>query len=140
MIEESDIRHKLNSILRGELDLDDFEDWLVVNSWNMHLDSSPGAQDLVWSIELSLAEYSSDYIAHKELISKFFGLLEHTAISVRLGAEVQEVVLPKTSSSGSIIEDLLPPIPEQWSAVRLLKRGLATLNQTNEFHTPLVLR
>jgi len=53
MVNENDIRAKLLNLN----DLDEFEDWLVQNSWNMHHDSSQAAQKLVGEIELLLLSY-----------------------------------------------------------------------------------
>jgi len=71
MIAESQIRGKLGRYLRGELSLDQFEDWLVQKSWNMHKDSDEAAQSLASKIELRLAEHSSGHLdenaLHEEL-------------------------------------------------------------------------
>jgi hypothetical protein len=67
MIREGEVRAKLEELLSDELGLEDFEDWLVQRSWNMHLDSSAVAQDLVSAIELALAEHSSGHLSDEQL-------------------------------------------------------------------------
>jgi hypothetical protein len=62
MISESKIREKLGHYLRGDLPLDQFEDWLVQNSWDMHKDSDEPSQKLASAVELRLAEYSSGHL------------------------------------------------------------------------------
>ena len=62
MISESQIREKLGRYLRRDLSLDQFEDWLVQQSWNMHKDSSDPAQKLASAVELRLAEHSSGHM------------------------------------------------------------------------------
>jgi hypothetical protein len=59
MIRDNEIRQKANAYLRNELALDDFEDWLVSASWNMHKDSSRTAIDLASEIDSALMAYSS---------------------------------------------------------------------------------
>jgi hypothetical protein len=71
MILEYDVRKKLIKLLTGDIDLNDFETWLVRNSWNMHKDSSKDSQILVAAIELSLAELSSAHISEEVLRARF---------------------------------------------------------------------
>lgn len=67
MITQAQIVRQIEYLLAGKISLDDFEDWLVRSSWNMHLDSTSEAQELVWKIELSLAEHSSGHLDETEL-------------------------------------------------------------------------
>ena len=62
MIAESEIRQRLARYLARETSLDQFEDWLVKQSWNMHRDSEEAAQKLVSAVELRLAEHSSGHL------------------------------------------------------------------------------
>lgn len=75
MISESQIFRQIERLLADEISLDAFEDWLVRSSWNMHLDSGSKAQSLVWKIELSLAEYSSEHVDVKELLAELKNLV-----------------------------------------------------------------
>ncbi len=81
MIREMEVRRKLADLLAGRLDLEEFEDWLVQRSWNMHLDSSSGAQDLVSAIELALAEHSSSHLSEESLHDKLLLLLNPAKMS-----------------------------------------------------------
>lgn len=56
MINENSIKEKLSALERGELSLEQFENWFVPLAWNMHHDSSPEAIDLASSIHLLLSE------------------------------------------------------------------------------------
>ena len=67
MIAQSQIREEISHYLDGKISLDHFEDWLVQQSWNMHLDSDKDAQKLVAAIELRLGEYSSGHLTRDEL-------------------------------------------------------------------------
>lgn len=67
MIAENQIRETLVSYLLGKISLDEFEDWLVERSWNMHQDSEEAAQKLAAAIELRLAEHSSGHLSHADL-------------------------------------------------------------------------
>ena len=59
MIQENEIRAKLLALSS----LDEFEDWLVRQSWNMHRDSDPRAQKLVGKIELAVAEFYDGHLS-----------------------------------------------------------------------------
>ena len=67
MITELEIRKELSWFLSNQIPLDDFEDWLVSKSWNMHVDSLGAAQKLVSEIELCLSEYSRGHLDFGEL-------------------------------------------------------------------------
>ena len=49
-----EIRQQLARYLAKQITLDDFEDWFVAESWNVHRDENTAATDLVFEIELRL--------------------------------------------------------------------------------------
>jgi hypothetical protein len=75
MISYSQISEELARYLNGKTDLDSFEDWIVVNTWNIHLARDPKAEKLAFAIEESLAEYSSGHLSESELKEEFRALL-----------------------------------------------------------------
>lgn len=83
MITESQIRERLFAYLTRNITLNDFEDWLVIQSRNMHLDSDDAAQSLVGAIELRLAEYSDDHLDDDSLERELKGLIA-SPIKVRI--------------------------------------------------------
>jgi hypothetical protein len=78
MISEAQIQDRLFQYLARQITLNDFEDWLARESWNMHLDSDEAAQALVGAIELRLAEYSADHLTDDALERELKGLLAST--------------------------------------------------------------
>lgn len=82
MITEAQIRKHLANYLAGSESLDDFEDWLVEHSWNMHLDSSGSAQELVNQIELRLSEHSSGHLSDTKLRQELHQFLENYSVTV----------------------------------------------------------
>jgi hypothetical protein len=62
-----EIRQHTLRFLEDKLSLDDFEDWLVANSWNVHQSGDPEIIDLVFEIELHLAEFSNGHLDEEEL-------------------------------------------------------------------------
>src|SRR6266404_1862711 len=67
MITINEIRNQLASYLAGETPFEPFEDWLITHSWNMHLDSTKKAQELVHEINASIYEYLDGYIDEARL-------------------------------------------------------------------------
>lgn len=57
MLSELQLREQLVNFLANKSSLDEFEDWFVQNSWNMHKDSDLAAQRLAYAVELRLAEH-----------------------------------------------------------------------------------
>lgn len=67
MIQENETRAQLAEYLSDRRSLDEFEDWFVQQSWNMHRDSSADAQRLASQIELVLSEFSDENITEAAL-------------------------------------------------------------------------
>jgi hypothetical protein len=61
------IREKLSSYLVGKISLEEFEDWFVLESWNVAQSNNSNAVNLVYEIELWLAEYSDGHWSEKQL-------------------------------------------------------------------------
>lgn len=91
MIAENSIRDKLNRFLKNEFSLDQFEDWLVQRSWNMHLDSEESAQKLASAIELRLAEHSSGHLDEPALREELRAFLTVSTTAVWFGEPVARV-------------------------------------------------
>ena len=75
MIIESQIREQLGRYLEGKSSFEQFEDWLVGNSYNMHKDSNQQAQNLVHDIDLVIYEYLDGNIMEDKLKSMLRSLL-----------------------------------------------------------------
>ena len=58
MVTESALQQALASYLSGELSLPAFDEWIAIQTWDMHRSSPEQAQELAGAIELRLAEYS----------------------------------------------------------------------------------
>jgi len=69
------IRETLQNALAGGASFEEFEDWLVGASWNMHQNADLEAQRLAGAIEHRFAEYSSgcldDTTLREELLALF---------------------------------------------------------------------
>ncbi|HVB80511.1 MAG TPA: hypothetical protein VNE82_11280 [Candidatus Binataceae bacterium] len=82
MITEAQIQQQLFGYLTRALSLNEFEDWLVQKSWNMHRDSSDAAQRLVGAIDLRFAEYSDNHLTDDGLERELKGLFVPSAFVV----------------------------------------------------------
>ena len=76
MLSESILHDRVSQFLAGELPLDDFEDWLSSESWNMHRRASVTAQRLASEIELRLAEHGAGHLSDDVLRNELRALLE----------------------------------------------------------------
>ena len=86
MIAENQIRERLIRYLRGETSLDQFEDWLVQRSWNMHRDSDEAAQKLAAAIDLRLAEHSSGHLDESALRDELRAFANSYVMQLHFGA------------------------------------------------------
>lgn len=101
MITEAQIRDRLFSYLTRQITLNDFEDWLVQQSWNMHQDSGEAAQYLVGAIELRLAEYSNDHLTDEALEREFKGLISPSVLVLFENAQPTEPIVTGGTASES---------------------------------------
>ena len=77
-----EIRAKLVSYLVDEISLEEFEDWFVSASWNVIHRGSRIAIDLVYDIELLLAEYSKACWNENELREHFLPLVQEYRVEI----------------------------------------------------------
>ncbi len=73
------IREYVDQLLANNCSLDEFEDWLVGASWNMHQNADSEVQQLVGFLELHLAEYSAGHLDYSDLIVELRTLQLHGA-------------------------------------------------------------
>jgi hypothetical protein len=69
-------------LLDERIDLDSFEDWLVQNTWNIHLSRSAAAEDLTFAVEELLSEHSSGHLDERELRRELSRLLHRDTVTV----------------------------------------------------------
>ncbi len=84
MVGESQIHVKLIAALTGRLSIPDFGQWVLAQSWNMHRDSTQGAQDLMSAVQLALFEYTDGVTSADELRDELRKLARTVSISVDL--------------------------------------------------------
>lgn len=111
MISAVEIRKQLQALIESKLALDDFEDWLIQNSWNMHADSDPIAQALASALELRFAEHSDGHLPEAQMLDEFKALVGgRVVINVRLNADP---VVHRSGSTLSVEWEKLPaPLAE----------------------------
>lgn len=94
MLNRSQISEELAKFLNEKSSLDDFEDWFVVNTWNIHQAKDTEAEKLVFAVEESLAEFSSHHISETQLRQELRNILlspDLSVIEVSAGAEERSV-------------------------------------------------
>jgi len=98
MVSSSQIRAYISLLLDGNVSLDDFEDWFVQNTWNIHLGGSADAEELTFAVEESLAEFSSRHIDDQKLRGELAQIL-HSATKVVDIVDLPQPVFHLRSSS-----------------------------------------
>ena len=96
---ETTIRRHLVRYLAGQMSLDDFTDWFVGATWNIEKKEDAETKQLVYSIELALAEASSGLLSLDELRTELRTLLNEVNIS--LPNQRQPLLDPRVSLQGS---------------------------------------
>ena len=79
MVSTELICEHVDQLLANNCSLDEFEDWLVGTSWNMHQNADSEVQALVGFLELHLAEYSAGHLDYSDLIVELRTLQLHGA-------------------------------------------------------------
>jgi hypothetical protein len=74
-LNESSIRLRLLRYLDGTDSLRMFRQWFVPSTWNVEEWASPRLQELVYSIKLLLAEYTSGHRSEEDLRARLSDLL-----------------------------------------------------------------
>lgn len=110
MVSERQIRDRLIQFLSGRIDLENFEDWFVENTWNIHLSADLGAQRLAYAIELRLAEHSTEHLPEKAF---------HDELVEIVNSYWYQSPEPYIESSAS---NLFTPFPAQWPMVAVYKQ------------------
>ena len=79
---EAAIRHQLGSYLSDRMSLDEFTAWLVGTTWNIESMGEPEASQLVYAIELALAEHTSGLLTLEELRAELRRLSQHVSLDL----------------------------------------------------------
>lgn len=116
MITLEEIVAEFKRFLDGKTSLQDFESWFTSETWNIHLqDVSDQVQQIVWSLELNFAEYTSGHLSKKDLIDEASQLLflrrpySFSSWSMNLGPSYTFIMSPAHMES-FLPDDTLP----QW--------------------------
>ena len=67
MVSEAEIRERVAAFLTGELTLDDFEDWLAQNTWNLQPEGNEHSYRMTHAIEHRLFLYSDNQLNEEGL-------------------------------------------------------------------------
>ena len=92
-----DIRDQAARYLRREVSLEEFEDWLASETWNVHESGDPDAAALAYSIELLLSEYGAGDRSLDELREGLRSHVELVQISYVVSSVTQRTELSTQS-------------------------------------------
>ena len=74
---DTDIRNRLAEYLRGETTLRSFQEWFIRETWDIQNLAPQHILDLVYSIKLKLAEYTSGHLTENEVRETLRQYVEH---------------------------------------------------------------
>ena len=111
MIAELEIRKQLIQFLSDPNSLDEFEDWLVSRSWNMHVGSAEAAQHLASSIELLLAEYSGGHITFEALRNELVPYATDMTVVVPSGQGAVTITIASSTATLMPLPAWPPAVP-----------------------------
>jgi len=115
MVNALDIRSAIGDFLAGKQDLDQFENWLVGRTWNIHKSGDLESQALAYAIELCVAEYHVDALSEQDL------RLELRNIANTFADSNQKISVTSASSTDLIHSPL---------SVRLVDRSHVTASES----------
>jgi len=95
-----DIRAVLARYLAGEITLHEFEEWFVAHTWNVHQTRNPIAEELTYTIELLLSDYTSGILDENKLREELRPHL--TSYESRFTFDDHETDLVNTGTSARI--------------------------------------
>lgn len=103
---EQEIRTRLAAYLDGGLSLEDFDHWFAGATWDVR-HSDPAAAELVYEVELLVAEFTSGHRFESELRDELRRVLQNYRI--QLGPPPQRT--SATSRTLEVKATLLPAAP-----------------------------
>lgn len=113
MITIDQIRIMLQQLTLSRISLDEFDEWLTANSWNMHQAHDVEVVRLVGTVERLLAEEEEGYISERQMydqfgkLSRFFRLTDVQGVEIfTAGLTKQAVRLPQLI--WSVVADTKP--------------------------------
>src|SRR5262245_38334597 len=102
MVIRDQIRERLIDYLADSLSFEQFEDWLIDHSWDMHQGSPQDAQEMVLDIKEVIYQYLDRCIDEHTLKQRLQPLIASTSATVTVGQEPSfNLRLGSTARAGS---------------------------------------
>ena len=109
------IREQIASYLAKGIDLDSFEDWITLNTWNIARSADLQSRQLAFAIELRLSEHSSGHLPEEQLRDELSAILSSRMAQVSIQTS-------STQSSGSNVT-VPAAVSFQWQFVDKLSEA-----------------
>lgn len=101
MVSGSAIREKLAAFLAGHVDLEEFEDWFVQTTWNVHQAGDESEKQLVYAVELRLSEHSAGHLTEADLRGELLPFVQQYSAVVE-DAQAVPVLRIQTGTSSTV--------------------------------------
>jgi hypothetical protein len=111
MLSLAAVRQQIQRYVENSVSLDDFEDWVVSSSWNMHKaeDADKEAERLVAAVELRLAEHSSGHLDESDLKREFQVILTHGYHPSVMNVPIFRLDSESVTAIASTFQEVPPP-------------------------------
>ncbi len=98
MVNVAQIRDELIKYLAHQQTLDDFNDWLLANTWDVPPNDPSGVRRVFGLIELAVAEHSAGHLSTDSLHQQLISLLGNYEVQFRVAGSTPQI---STTSSAS---------------------------------------
>lgn len=97
-----EIREHLAKLLSAQLSLDDFEDWFVPYSWNIHKHGDEVSQEFAYAIEHELSRSDEDCPELRQKLAQLLGSFAVSCGSNEFGDPIPPSVAESNATSDFI--------------------------------------
>ena len=106
------IQEELANYLTGGQSLDDFCDWFIPETWDIHQWAPPQTQEMVYAIKLLLDEKSSGVWSERELQEKLRPFVTSVTIGPVVPAQQAKRLVKATAKKAKFVRSPKSPRPE----------------------------
>lgn len=88
---DQEIRERLRHYLDGDLSFEEFEDWFLDATWDLHRDPKT-VPELIYTVERCIAEYTGGHRSENELREAFAPLAPSWVVvgATRIGSQTEQ--------------------------------------------------
>ncbi len=102
-----EIRNKLAQYLASAISLRAFQEWFVPLTWDIQNTQCLHVLDLVYGIELKIAEYTNGHLSEDDLRQALSPMVESYTVNIAYGAQATQAVRTFLTNSQQVFHQTL---------------------------------